>query len=216
MPEHEIDLQEPHDLPSSSHGRVVGLLLRLHRRWPGARLRLNGPQLEVVEIDRRGAETVVAEGAGPLSYYVGDLLEDPQYAYPDRVRVMCPDGVRFVVPGNYSPETEIDGRCSWESFEEAVAAARSTIERFTYPGSTPTANSIVEDGVVVTYSRACVDLRATCRYAPGGGPSLDSDSVLMRWSVTPDRVILYPAGRGLTVEQERAASLVDVPSATRV
>jgi hypothetical protein len=121
-------------------------------------------------------------------------------------------GVRFTVPSSYG-DASIDGRTWWPTFEEAVAACRSKIERFPYPGQAPKSEfDIVEDGVLVTYSRGTVALRAAVNYAPFDGLSSGTDRELMRWEVTPNVVVLVPEGQGgLTMEQRHDAEACKAP-----
>lgn len=104
-------------------------------------------------------------------------------------------GVRFTVPSHYGDAT-IEGRCWWPTFEEAVAAARSKIERFDWGG----------------FSRAFVALRASYDEAPRN-ISTGADCELMRWEVTPTMVVLDEEGVGFTDELREAAEALPVPEA---
>lgn len=146
--------------------------------------------------DERNGDEPYVEPGGAVSVDVSSLIDD--VPDPDPVRVMLAGCVRFTVPGNYG-DVEVGGAREWATFEEAVAAARSTIKRFDYPGQDP-------DHV---YSAAAVALRSEWRWAPQDGPGLGADSELLRWTVTRSRVILHPAGHGLSHEQVAAGEALD-------
>jgi hypothetical protein len=100
-------------------------------------------------------------------------------------QIQVVERIYWTVPGNYSPGPE------FATFEEAVAAAREKQQRIDIPQieSEP------------RWSRACVALRQSCRYAPIGTAS-GNDSEILRWEVYPDRVALVPKGQGgLSTEQ---------------
>ncbi len=78
---------------------------------------------------------------------------------------MTTTSARFHVPGHYTAGP------SYGSFDEAVEAARATIQTFSY-------------GDTISHSRAFVDLRHVTRHPDGGG----TDAVLARWEVFIDRV----------------------------
>jgi hypothetical protein len=93
--------------------------------------------------------------------------------------------IYWTVPAHYTSGEE------FSTFEDAFAHARATQVRIDIPQieSEP------------RWSRACVALRQTCRYAPGG-ISVGNDCEILRWEVYPDRVALVPKGQGgLTTEQ---------------
>ena len=80
--------------------------------------------------------------------------------------------VRFAVPQHYTSGPEFD------TFEEAVQHARSTIVEFTYPGQGP------DGGDLVKHSRAFVDMRVKHAHVRGGTRDLPA----VRWEVWLDRV----------------------------
>lgn len=84
--------------------------------------------------------------------------------------MLLTEPVRFTVPSHYA-DARIGDRVSWASFAEAVTAARSTIQRFEYPGQTPDHS----------FSRAFVALRQS---------NTMIDGELLRWEVFADRVEL--------------------------
>ena len=87
--------------------------------------------------------------------------------------------VYFAVPTNYTQGEE------FESFAEALQAARATIVCFTYPGQ----GQDNED--LVRYSRAFVDLRVTepVQEREGHAVRSGSDHVAKRWEVFNDGTI---------------------------
>lgn len=97
--------------------------------------------------------------------------------------------VRFTVPGHYGDQA-VGGRAAWPDFAAAVAAARSTIKRFDYPGQTPDH----------TYSRAFVALRIT-------GKGRDREA--LRWEVYSDRIVLVPSDQGGLSDEQAAATIAD-------
>lgn len=101
-------------------------------------------------------------------------------------------GVRFTVPSHYG-DACTDGRWDWPTFEEAVTAARSTIETLDY-GRAGRRDS-----------RAFVALRQGSRYAAPTSAGSGVDEELLRWEVFRDRVVLQPPGRGLTDAESDAA-----------
>lgn len=95
----------------------------------------------------------------------------------DAIQVV--ERIYWTVPGHYSPGDE------FSTFEEAVEHARAQQVRIDIPQieSEP------------RWSRECVALRQSCRYAPKGIGS-GQDAEVLRWEVYPDRVALVPAGQG--------------------
>lgn len=114
------------------------------------------------------------------------------------VEIVAREGVRFTVPGPYGDQ-KIGGRWSRPSFEEAVAAARSTIRRIEYPGQHP-------DHV---YTRACVALRMSTDYAEIFEHSSGTDSERLRWEVFRDRVVLVPPEQGGLTDEQKSVALGD-------
>lgn len=111
------------------------------------------------------------------------------------IEIVASEGVRFTAPGSYGDQ-EIGGVRSWLDFASAVAAARSTIKRFDYPGSKPDH----------AFSRAFVALRVSSKYAQVVSMTSGVDREVMRWEVFRDRVVIVPPGQGgLSAEQSSAA-----------
>lgn len=161
---------------------VEGLLRRANRI--GLVIRVDGGDAELWHAERDGDKPYEERAMGgrwqvDVSSIVGDAPD------PDAAKVILAGSTRFTVPSWYG-DAEIDGKREWATFDEAVAAARSTITRFDH------------------YSTSCVALRTEWRDAPQD-VGLGSDSELLRWTVTRSRVIVCPLGRGLTAEQVAAA-----------
>lgn len=177
-------------LKPKTWGAVEGLLRRANRI--GLVIRVDGGDAELWHTERDGDKPYEERAMGgrwqvDVSSIVGDAPD------PDAAKVILAGSTRFTVPTWYG-DAEIDGKREWATFDEAVAAARSTITRFEYPGQTPDHH----------YSKSCVALRTEWRDAPQD-VGLGSDSELLRWTVTRSRVIVCPLGRGLTAEQVAAA-----------
>lgn len=185
----------------STWGRVEGLLRRANR-IAGLVIYVNEGTAELWFGERSGDKPYEEPALGPLTADVSSIVGDAPD--PDPAKVMVAGSVRFTVPSWYG-DASIGGEGSWATFEEAVAAARSTIELFEYPGQTPDHR----------YSTAMVALRAEWRNAPQDGVSLGSDAELLRWRVTRSRVILEPLGHGATDAQVAAAEALDDSKARR-
>lgn len=116
------------------------------------------------------------------------------------IEVVNVEGVRFTVPGCYGDQ-EIGGHRSWPDFAGAVAAARSTIKRFDYPGVKPDH----------TFSRAFVALRVSSKYAQVVNMTSGIDREVLRWEVFRDRVVIVPSGQGgLSNEQASVSAVANV------
>lgn len=103
--------------------------------------------------------------------------------------------VRWTVPGSYGDQ-KIGGNWSWVTFDQAVAAARSEIHRFDYPGQNPDH----------TYSRAFVALRVEADCV-GGIMGCGTDREILRFEVFRDRVALVPQGQGGLSDEQKAQVL---------
>lgn len=166
---------------------VEGLLRRANR-IAGLVIYVNEGTAELWHGERTGDKVYEEPALGPLTVDVSSIVGDAPD--PDPLKVLLAGRTRFTVPTWYG-DASVDGKNEWATFEEAVDAARSTIERFDYPGQTP-------DHV---WSTSCVALRARWSDAAGGS----TDSELLRWTVTRSRVILSPLSHGVTAKGVAAA-----------
>lgn len=113
------------------------------------------------------------------------------------VKVVAEQGVRYTIPGA-GYEVEVDGKRKWDVFEDAIAAARTTIQTFDYRAT----------GGGLKDSRVFVELRQYSRNAPAKY-GVGTDEPLLRWEVFQDLVVLVPEGTGgLTDEQAEDAKSI--------
>lgn len=189
-------------LKPKTWGRVEGLLRRANR-IAGLVIYVNDGVAELWHNERSGDKPYEERGFGRLEVDVSSIVSDA-VPDPDPLKVMLEGRTRFTVPSSYG-DASVDGKSEWASFEEAVAAARSTIKRTAYPTLAPREGDDVEDGVVVVYVNACVALRARWCEAPQGDVGGSTDSELLRWKVTRSHVILSPLGHGVPAAGIKAA-----------
>lgn len=185
-------------------GRVAGLLRRANRSAGELAIFVEDGKAELRNRRFEPYEERGFDGMQRLIVPVDSLLDEGPDTDP--AKVILAGRTRFTVPGAYG-DLEIDNCSAWATFEEAVRAARTTIDRFAYPTVKPGPGDIVEDGVKVIYSTACVALRTEWRDAPHG-VALGSDTEILRWHVTRERVILAPVGHNVSDEQIAAAEVL--------
>lgn len=186
-------------------GRVAGLMKRANRATGDLAIFVENGEAELRDIRTFAPyEEMGLDGMARMIVPVDSLLDGAPD--PDPAKVILGGRTRFTVPGDYGDLT-VDGCAAWATFDEAVRAARTTIERLPYPTLTPKEGDIVEDGVLVVYTNACVALRTEWRDAPQGA-ALGCDTEILRWLVTRDRVILAPVGRNVSNEQIAAANVL--------
>lgn len=202
------------------YGQILGMLRRLaHDNGDAIVVNDDGvaclvnlvPYLE--STGRIGAARVdYTEGPTTFRYDIEPILDGNGVVHPDPVYVVNTfardlfdtsrgqdeqePGLRFVVAGDYTESETIDGRDWWATFDEAVAAARST--------QVPISHNVFE------VSRACVDLRMSATYAPPGTSS-GIDTILARWEVFPDRVVITGTEYSLAPHQVADVMALDAP-----
>lgn len=186
------------------YGRIFGMFRRMVR-MPGSDIVVDAHGVARLRRPDGNGRMVQVNDPSPIEADIRPILDDNGVVFDDPVHVVkararnplgmdadrdSEPGVRFVVPSHYGESSSIGGRSWWDSFGDAVEAARAAQRATT---ST--------DGFV---PRAFVHLRMSSSYAPTGTAS-GIDQVVMQWEVFPDRVVMTVGDCGLTDEQKQAA-----------